>query len=108
MPTNAAVRPSGDIDLATVERVAADWRVAVEARPDRLVIDLTDVGFLGTAGASLIATVARQQHEHGGEVLIMGARPVMLRALQATGVLQQVRLIGGRAGGFATPRPGGR
>jgi|SRR4051812_42952587 anti-anti-sigma factor len=97
MPTNAAVRPSGDIDLATVERVAADWRTAVEARPDRLIIDLTDVGFLGAAGACLIATVARQQHEHSGEVLIIGAKGTTLRVLQLTGVLQQVRLLDDRA-----------
>jgi anti-anti-sigma factor len=72
----------------------------VEARPERLFIDLTDVGFLGTAGACLFATVARQQREHGGEVLIIGAKRATLRALQVTGVLPQVRLIDARANGL--------
>src|SRR3954469_23199772 len=45
------LHPQGDIDVATVEQQRGQWLEAVEQRrPQRLVIDMTDVTFLDSTG----------------------------------------------------------
>ena len=53
----AVLRVDGDIDLATVPTLEAAIENALTSKPTGLVIDLTDVGFLASAGLqALVAT----------------------------------------------------
>jgi anti-sigma B factor antagonist len=53
----AVLKVDGDIDLATVPALDAAISEALIPRPTGLVIDLTDVGFLASAGLqALVAT----------------------------------------------------
>ena len=53
----AVLKVEGDIDLATVPALDAAISEALIPRPTGLVIDLTDVGFLASAGLqALVAT----------------------------------------------------
>jgi anti-anti-sigma factor len=53
----AVLKVGGDIDLATVPALEAAIDEALVASPTSLVIDLTDVGFLASAGLqALVAT----------------------------------------------------
>jgi anti-sigma B factor antagonist len=53
----AVLRVDGDIDLATVPALEAAIEEALVPRPTGLVIDLTKVGFLASAGLqALVAT----------------------------------------------------
>src|SRR5689334_7595366 len=53
----AVLRVDGDIDLATVPTLEAAIEEALTSKPTGLVVDLTDVGFLASAGLqALVAT----------------------------------------------------
>jgi len=82
MPGQYVVCPCCEIDLGTVARLRADWVAVIERnRPDCFVIDLTQVGFVSSSGARLIAEIVRMQRAHGGRVLVLGANRIARRVL---------------------------
>jgi anti-anti-sigma factor len=81
------LHPQGEIDVATVEQQRGQWLEAVEQRrPQRLVIDMTDVTFLDSTGLGAIVALQRRQRAHGGVVAIANAAPPVERVLQLTGM----------------------
>jgi anti-anti-sigma factor len=81
------LHPQGDIDVATVEQQRGQWLEAVEQRrPQRLVIDMTDVTFLDSTGLGAIVALQRRQRAHGGVVAIANAAPSVQQVLQLTGM----------------------
>lgn len=87
MAGDYTLHPQGDIDVATVEQQRGQWLAAVdERRPQRLVIDMTDVTFLDSTGLGAIVALQRRQRAHGGVVAIANAAPPVERILQLTGM----------------------
>jgi anti-anti-sigma factor len=81
------LHPQGDIDVATVEQQRGQWLEVVEQRrPQRLVIDMTDVTFLDSTGLGAIVALQRRQRAHGGVVAIANAAPPVQQVLQLTGM----------------------
>jgi anti-sigma B factor antagonist len=81
------LHPRGDIDVATVEQQRGQWLQAVgERRPQRLVIDLSEVTFLDSTGLGAIVALQRRQRAHGGVVAIANAAPPVAQILQLTGM----------------------
>jgi anti-anti-sigma factor len=81
------LHPQGDIDVATVEQQRGQWIEAIEQRrPQRLVIDMTDVTFLDSTGLGAIVALQRRQRAHGGIVAIANASPAVEQVLQLTGM----------------------
>jgi anti-anti-sigma factor len=81
------LHPQGDIDAATVEQQRGEWLRAVdERRPQRLVIDMTEVTFLDSTGLGAIVALERRQRAHGGVVAIANAAPAVEQILQLTGM----------------------
>lgn len=79
--------PHGDIDAATVEQQRGEWLQAVdERRPQRLVIDMTDVTFLDSTGLGAIVALQRRQRAHDGVVAIANAGPAVEQILKLTGM----------------------
>ncbi|GAC69961.1 STAS domain-containing protein [Gordonia soli] len=69
-------RFSGDIDMQT----AADFALALDrvlgTSPEGVVLDLSQVGFFGSSGLSLLATFAADAGRHGIPVGVVGPRTV--------------------------------
>jgi anti-sigma B factor antagonist len=87
MTAEYTLHPQGDIDLATVGSVRDQWlQDLAEHRPDRAVIDLSDVPFLDSMGLGAIVSVHRHQRSRGGSVTIRNASPTILKLLQITGM----------------------
>jgi anti-sigma B factor antagonist len=81
------IRPTGDIDAATVDPLREELLALVEAEhPDRLVIDLTDVTFMDSTGLGVLVRVRNAQLEHGGDVAVVNAIPRVQRVLTITGL----------------------
>jgi anti-anti-sigma factor len=77
---------AGEVDLLTVPAFAAGLDELVGATEPVLVINLTDVAFLGSRGlAELVAVARRAEHTTRRLRLITAAGPV-LRLLDLTGV----------------------
>jgi anti-sigma B factor antagonist len=76
-------RPVGELDAFTVGR----FRDALTELSGSgfLVIDLSEVPFLDSAGLGALIGGVRRSRESGGDVAVFGARPAVARLLHTTG-----------------------
>ncbi|MGE2690458.1 STAS domain-containing protein [Mycolicibacterium pulveris] len=83
----AVVAVGGDVDVATVSTLEDAITDALDAKPTALVIDLTDVDFLASAGLqTLVATNEALSKGTGFAVVANG--PATSRPIQLTGLDQ--------------------
>lgn len=76
-------RPVGELDAFTVGQFR---ETLTELGGDRrLVIDLSGVPFLDSAGLGALIGGVRRSREAGGDVAVYGARPAVARLLHTTG-----------------------
>lgn len=78
-------RPVGDLDLvgAQLLRGAATGMLATAGS---IVVDLSEVTFIDSAGLSALVGLARRCNERGGQVCFVGPRRSVARVLAMTGV----------------------
>ncbi|MGI8710056.1 MAG: STAS domain-containing protein [Acidimicrobiales bacterium] len=76
-------RPVGELDAYTV----AAFRDALGelAHRPRVVIDLSEVPFMDSAGLGALIGGIRRAREHGGDVAVACSRPTLTRLLHTTG-----------------------
>ena len=81
--THTLCRPIGELDAYTV----ASFRDALGslATEPRMVIDLSEVPFMDSAGLGALIGGIRRAREHGGEVAVACSRPTLTRLLHTTG-----------------------
>ncbi|HWH35577.1 MAG TPA: STAS domain-containing protein [Acidimicrobiales bacterium] len=76
-------RPVGELDAFTVGQFR---EVLTElGGSKRLLIDLSGVPFLDSAGLGALIGGVRRSREAGGDVAVYGARPAVARLLHTTG-----------------------
>lgn len=78
---------SGDIDhhAAREFRAALD-EVIARSRPELLILDLGEVGFMDSSGIGLILGRLRAVREVGGEILIKNARNEIAEVIRLSGL----------------------
>jgi anti-sigma B factor antagonist len=77
-------RPAGEIDASTVSQFRAV--LGDLATNPRVVIDLSDVTFVDSAGLGALIGGIRRTRELGGDVVLACPRPSMARLLRTTGL----------------------
>jgi anti-sigma B factor antagonist len=73
----------GEVDMHTAPRLASALDYALAQAPALLVVDLTGVSFLTSAGLSLLVTTHQQAGEHT-KVRIVATGHAILRPIQIT------------------------
>jgi len=76
-------RPRGELDAYTVETFREALVSVVDA--SRLLIDLSEVPFMDSAGLGALIGGIRRTREAGGEVAVACNRPTLTRLLHTTG-----------------------
>jgi anti-sigma B factor antagonist len=95
MPGEYTLCPKGEIDLSTAPLLRAEWEAAVDVhRPERLIVDLSDVTFLDSSGISLIVTIYKRQRSRGGVVVIKNAPEIVRTTLRITRVDTIIDVLG--------------
>jgi anti-sigma B factor antagonist len=81
--THTLCRPVGELDAYTV----GQFREALTglATAERLVIDLSSVPFMDSAGLGALIGGIRRTRENNGEVSVACSRPTLTRLLHTTG-----------------------
>lgn len=87
-----------------VEAVLVD--LAVRGR--RVVVDLSSTGQLTAHGLGILAHAQRVAHEHGGEIVLCGARRAHRMLLESTALCEAVRLFPDRTAAFKALASGDR
>lgn len=76
-------RPKGEIDAYTVGQFRESLGELVNV--DRLVIDLSEVPFMDSAGLGALIGGIRRARDAEGEVVVACSRPTLTRLLHTTG-----------------------
>ena len=81
--THSVLRPRGDIDAYSV----GQFREALSALAEvpRLLIDLSLVPFMDSAGLGALIGGIRRNRDHDGEIVVVCAAPPLTRLLHTTG-----------------------
>ncbi|NIJ13223.1 anti-anti-sigma factor [Saccharomonospora amisosensis] len=87
------VRVSGEVDLLSAPELRRWVREAIS--PDiGVVLELDGIGFLGSAGLSVLAELSEQADREGLRWAIVATKRVVLRPLEATGLVSQMSVHG--------------
>jgi len=76
-------RPVGELDAFTVSQFRQ--ALAEIASEERLVIDMSGVPFVDSAGLGALIGGIRRAREMGGDVVVVANRPGLVRTLRTTG-----------------------
>ena len=94
----AIVHVSGEIDMSTSETMAERLLGRLAERPPVLVIDLSGVEFLGSAGLSVLIEASQQAEQGATTLRIVATAPPALRPLEISGLLSVLPVCGRPAG----------
>ncbi|WP_347057442.1 STAS domain-containing protein [Blastococcus sp. HT6-30] len=83
---------AGEIDCTSAPQVRAVLDQLVDAAPREVVVDLTAVTFLDSAGLCALAAAHRRALAAGGRLRVLAATRAVIRPLQITGLWN---LLGG-------------
>lgn len=81
--THTVLRPQGDIDAYSVGQFRESLSALAEV--PRLLIDLSDVPFMDSAGLGALIGGIRRNRDNDGEIVVVCAAPSLTRLLHTTG-----------------------
>lgn len=87
-PEVAVVRPVGDVDTATASPLRTAIRQQVQAGARHVVLDLSGVEFMGSAGLALLIAEREAAISREGELRLAGVPRTAGRALSLTGLTE--------------------
>lgn len=85
-PGVAAVRPRGDVDTATVARLRGELAEQVAGGARHVVLDLSGVDFLGSAGLALLVEQREAAAGREGTLCLASVPRAVERPLKITGL----------------------
>lgn len=94
--TAHVVTVAGDVDAGTAPGLRRELapEIVTAAAPELVVVDLSEVGFIDSAGLTVLAGLHRKSLERGVRLtLVAGTRPVR-RALNITGLDDLITVVG--------------
>jgi anti-sigma B factor antagonist len=83
-PGTAVVRVNGELDMATTPEL--EEVVSSVDLGGKLIIDLTECGFLDSSAVRVLVSAARASDETGGTIAVVASDPGILRVLEIAAV----------------------
>lgn len=93
----ASVEVSGEVDLLTAPRVGAALEIA-QSQASAVLLDLRQVGFLGSAGLSVLVDAARRADDQQGRFAVLVTAHAVARAIEVTGLDAALAVFDDEAG----------
>jgi anti-anti-sigma factor len=82
----------GEIDVSNRDSLREVIDGLFESSPPTLVLDLSELAFADCASLSILVWAQRNLAEHGRELILFGAQPLVRRLLAVTGLDSYFRL----------------
>lgn len=101
----AEVRLAGELDNDTVAQAGVVFDHLTTLRCREVVVDVSELAFLGAAGLGLFASTAGRLAEHGGRLQIVGASPLAIQLFAVTGLDALLDVDASTTSGERTDRP---
>lgn len=89
----AVVAASGDLDMLTAPQLRDAVQAALGKDPSGLIVDLTNVEFLGSAGMQVLMETRSQTQGTGTRFAVVAEGPATSRPLKITGIADQIDLF---------------
>lgn len=91
--SRVVVEVTGQVDLATAPQLATTLAQAQTDGVDQLVVDLTAVDFLDSAGVRVLVVAAQQAAQANVRLSVRGAQDMVARVLEITGVSDYLNVV---------------
>lgn len=82
---------AGEIDLATAPQLGESINAAMEQRPETLVVDLSEVDFLASAGMAVLIG-CHQQAQGNLRFRIVATGSATFRPMELTGMTEEISI----------------
>ncbi|WP_175548226.1 STAS domain-containing protein [Saccharopolyspora flava] len=92
------VTATGEVELVNAPQLESVLNQAVEDRPDVLVLDITAVSFLSSAGLAVLVRTHRDAGARGTRFRVVANNPATLRPIQLMGLDQEFEVYSDREG----------
>ena len=76
---------AGSIDATTANQVTSYLSTRIGQNETNLVVDLTEVGFMSSAGLRAILVTLKESRQHGGDLRLAAAQPGVEKILKMSG-----------------------
>jgi anti-anti-sigma factor len=86
------VRASGEIDILSAPALRAALLPALDSA-DLVVLDLTEVSFLGSSGLAVLVEARDHAQQGGRQLRLVCTSRIVLRALEATGLKDLFEIV---------------
>jgi anti-sigma B factor antagonist len=90
----ASVMLSGEIDLASAPELQHCLAWLVSFGVVQIVLDLTNVTFLGSTGISVFVMALKRTEQAGGSLIVSNASPAAFRIFEITGLVDLLSVSG--------------
>jgi anti-sigma B factor antagonist len=104
-PRGMRVRPTGEIDLATVGSIRRKIDECVAAGCERLVLDLRGVTFMDSTGLHLALDAHAAARKEGWELLVVEGPDSVQRVFEVTGLRDRLPFVDTPPSLMPNPRP---
>lgn len=86
------IRPFGEIDICTAPELKAHMRSVIEAGAERLLVDLSAVGFMDSSGLGVLKGAQKRIGERGGALAIVCPEGAVLKVFRISGLMEVFRI----------------
>lgn len=76
----------GQLDLHVSPEVNASLAAVIDQQPSRLVVDLTGVSYVDSAGLAALINGAKNVETYGGKFMLTGVQPDVQSILEVAGL----------------------
>jgi anti-sigma B factor antagonist len=77
---------AGELDLATAPMLRSELQSVIEGGADDVVIDMTDVGFVDSAGLGVLIGAVGRLRERGGHLALRHLQAAPRKVIDITGL----------------------
>ena len=88
------VTATGEVDTLTAPAFSSVLGTALERRPPELVIDLSGIRFLGSAGLTVLVEAHEAAHDHDVALRLIATTRAVTGALTVTGLIDLFTVTG--------------
>lgn len=95
------VAATGEVELVNAPQLESMLDQAIDDRPDVLVLDITAVTFLSSAGLAVLVRAHRNAEVAGARFRVVANNPATRRPIQLMGLDQEFEVFADRKGALA-------
>jgi anti-sigma B factor antagonist len=92
----------GSVDTLSSEDLLQEFMVRIQTGRCRLVVDLSQVDYLSSAGLRSILTALKESHQEGGDLRLVAPQPRVAQILELAGLTPVLKTYGSIEEGVAS------